>query len=122
MSLNDELANLFANFAAIMEIKGENQFKAIAFSKVGRILKDMTFDIRQDRSAVELGVRDTGAGIPLHQREKIFQLYFTTKPHGSGIGLARVYRAVQLHGGNIELESEPGKGTRFLLKFPALIA
>lgn len=47
MSLNDELANLFANFAAIMEIKGENQFKAIAFSKVGRILKDMALDVRK---------------------------------------------------------------------------
>ncbi len=46
MSLNDELANLFATFAAIMEIRGENQFKAIAFSKVGRILKDMTFDVK----------------------------------------------------------------------------
>lgn len=47
MSLNDELANLFSNFAAIMEIKGENQFKAIAFSKVGRILKDMALDVRK---------------------------------------------------------------------------
>jgi DNA polymerase (family 10) len=47
MSLNQQLADLFAQFAAIMEIKGESPFKAIAFSKVGRILKDMTFDIRQ---------------------------------------------------------------------------
>ncbi len=47
MSLNDELANLFATFAAIMEIKGENQFKAIAFSKVGRILKDMALDVKK---------------------------------------------------------------------------
>ena len=52
MSLNHELADVFARMAAIMEIKGENAFKAIAFSKVGRILKDMTFDIRQ---AVENG-------------------------------------------------------------------
>src|SRR3954468_18173190 len=47
MSLNHELADLFRNFAAIFEIKGESVFKAIAFSKVGRILNDMTFDIRQ---------------------------------------------------------------------------
>ncbi len=47
MSLNTDLADLFASFAAIMEIKGESPFKAIAFSKVGRILKDMTFDIRK---------------------------------------------------------------------------
>src|SRR5947207_941388 len=47
MSLNHELSDLFRNFAAILEIKGEPVFKAIAFSKVSRILKDMTFDIRQ---------------------------------------------------------------------------
>jgi DNA polymerase (family X) len=47
MSLNTELSDLFRNFAAIMEIRGESPFKAIAFSKVSRILKDMTFDVRQ---------------------------------------------------------------------------
>jgi DNA polymerase (family 10) len=47
MSLNTELSDLFRNFAAIMEIRGESTFKAIAFSKVSRILKDMTFDVRQ---------------------------------------------------------------------------
>jgi DNA polymerase (family 10) len=47
VALNHELSDLFKNFAAIMEIKGESPFKAIAFSKVSRILKDMTFDIRK---------------------------------------------------------------------------
>jgi DNA polymerase (family 10) len=47
MSLNHDLSDLFKNFAAIMEIKGESPFKAIAFSKVSRILKDMTFDVRK---------------------------------------------------------------------------
>lgn len=46
MSLNTDLADLFRNFAAIMEIRGESPFKAIAFSKVSRILKDMSFDVR----------------------------------------------------------------------------
>jgi DNA polymerase (family X) len=46
MSLNHDLSDLFKTFAAIMEIKGESSFKAIAFSKVSRILKDMTFDVR----------------------------------------------------------------------------
>ena len=60
MSLNHELADLFAQMAAIMEIKGENAFKAIAFSKVGRILKDMTFDVRE---AVEKGTLEEINGI-----------------------------------------------------------
>ena len=70
---------------------------------------------------IEVAIADTGIGIPPEKREKIFQLYFTTKKGGSGIGLAMVYRAVQLHGGNIEVESEPGHGTRFRLSFPALV-
>ena len=47
MSLNDDLANLFSTFAALMEIKGESTFKAIAFSKVGRILRDLPIDVRK---------------------------------------------------------------------------
>jgi DNA polymerase/3'-5' exonuclease PolX len=46
MSLNHELSDLFKTFSAVMEIKGESAFKAIAFSKVSRILKDATFDVR----------------------------------------------------------------------------
>jgi DNA polymerase/3'-5' exonuclease PolX len=47
MSLNHELSQLFSTMAALMEIKGESVFKAIAFSKVSRLLNDMTFDIRK---------------------------------------------------------------------------
>src|SRR5579864_8924384 len=47
MSLNNDLSQLFKTFAAVMEIKGESPFKAIAFSKVSRILKDATFDVRK---------------------------------------------------------------------------
>jgi hypothetical protein len=66
-------------------------------------------------NAVQFTISDTGVGIPEDKLGKIFQLYFTTKPQGSGIGLAMVYRAVQLHGGSITVDSEPGKGTRFVL-------
>ena len=49
---------------------------------------------------------------------KIFDLYFTTKDTGTGIGLSMVYRIVQLHDGEVEVESTPGRGTRFRLVFP----
>lgn len=68
-----------------------------------------------------LEVADTGPGIPAAQRDRIFQLYFTTKNSGSGIGLALTYRAVQLHNGTIGFESEEGRGTTFRLQFPASI-
>src|SRR4029078_10364038 len=70
------------------------------------------------RKRVELAVEDTGVGIPPEHIQKIFDLYFTTKEKGSGIGLSMVYRIVQLHDGDVEVQSTPGRGTRFRLVFP----
>jgi signal transduction histidine kinase len=67
---------------------------------------------------VEIDVEDTGVGIAPENLQKIFDLYFTTKEKGSGIGLSMVYRIVQLHDGEVEVESTPGRGTRFRLVFP----
>ncbi len=67
---------------------------------------------------VEVDVEDTGVGIPPENLQKIFDLYFTTKDRGSGIGLSMVYRIVQLHDGEIEVQSTPGRGTRFRLVLP----
>ena len=67
-----------------------------------------------------IGVSDQGGGIPPELRDKIFNLYFTTKSKGSGIGLAMTFRVVQLHNGTIDFTSEPGMGTTFWLRFPAL--
>jgi len=66
----------------------------------------------------EIRISDTGPGIPADVKEKIYDLYFTTKTGGSGIGLAMTYRIVQLHDGTIDFESEPGRGTTFALRFP----
>jgi signal transduction histidine kinase len=74
-----------------------------------------------DNGAVTLEVSDSGPGIPPALRNKVFQLYFTTKGTGSGIGLAMTYRAVQLHNGTIEFDSAEGRGTTFRLQFPAPI-
>jgi two-component system, NtrC family, sensor kinase len=67
---------------------------------------------------VEIAVEDTGAGIAPEHLQKIFDLYFTTKSEGSGIGLSMVYRTVQLHDGEIEVQSTPGTGTRFRILLP----
>lgn len=69
---------------------------------------------------IMLDVADTGPGIPPEVSEKIFHLYYTTKPQGSGMGLAMTFRAVQLHNGTISLTSEIGNGTTFHLEFPAI--
>jgi signal transduction histidine kinase len=66
---------------------------------------------------VEIDVEDTGVGIPPDDLGRIFDLYFTTKEKGTGIGLSMVYRIVQLHDGEVEVQSTPGMGTRFRLAF-----
>jgi PAS domain S-box-containing protein len=68
--------------------------------------------------AAVLEVEDTGGGIRPEIRDKIFNLYFTTKKSGSGIGLALTYRAMQLHNGALELDSELGRGTTFRFLLP----
>ena len=67
-------------------------------------------------------VRDHGTGIPDEIRTRIFDLYFTTKKEGSGIGLAMTYRILQLHHGVIDVESKPGSGTTFVLRLPLISA
>jgi signal transduction histidine kinase len=73
------------------------------------------------KSAV-LRVTDQGPGIPEEIREKIFDLYFTTKVGGSGIGLAMTYRILQLHHGSVEVQSERDRGTEFRLRIPLAAA
>jgi len=79
---------------------------------------ELRFESSLEGEEVEIRISDSGAGIPPEKREKIFQLYFTTKKKGSGIGLAMTFRIVQLHNGKIDFFSEPGKGTTFALRFP----
>jgi signal transduction histidine kinase len=69
-----------------------------------------------------LRVTDEGIGIPDEIRDKIFDLYFTTKIGGSGIGLAMTYRILQLHHGSVEVQSRQGRGTEFRLRIPLAAA
>lgn len=79
----------------------------------------LVISLAEDANDWVLRVRDQGVGIPEAVRDKIYNLYFTTKGKGSGIGLAMTFRVVQLHGGTIDFTSEPGTGTEFRLQFPA---
>jgi len=71
------------------------------------------------REAV-LTVSDTGVGIPKEDLDRIFEPFFSTKPNGTGLGLATVARIVEDHRGNIDMHSDRGKGTTFTLRFPAI--
>ncbi len=67
---------------------------------------------------VAITFTDTGVGIKPEHLQRIFDLYFTTKEKGSGIGLSMVYRTVQMHDGEIEVQSTPGAGTTFRVLLP----
>jgi len=70
------------------------------------------------KGRVEIRFEDSGVGIPPEHLPKIFDLYFTTKDHGTGVGLSMVYRIVQLHDGEVEVQSTPGRGTAFKVLLP----
>jgi signal transduction histidine kinase len=87
---------------------------AQAMPEGGRLI----VSLEEDRKAALIRISDQGAGIPDDIREKIFDLYFTTKAEGSGIGLAMTYRILQLHHGSIEVQSIQERGTEFELRIP----
>lgn len=76
--------------------------------------------LMEDSRMALISVRDYGEGIPIELQQKIFNLYFTTKKEGSGIGLAMTYRVVQLHNGSIDVQSKVGEGTTFTLRIPLI--
>jgi PAS domain S-box-containing protein len=76
--------------------------------------------LRGTDGSARVVISDRGVGIAEDARDRIFNLYYTTKKGGTGIGLAQAFRAVQLHNGNIRFESQVGVGTTFEIILPAL--
>jgi signal transduction histidine kinase/DNA-binding response OmpR family regulator len=79
---------------------------------------DMTVELYQDGQGVVLAVADTGTGIAPEALDRIFEPFFSTKSDGTGLGLSVTYGIVQGHGGTITVESEVGKGSRFVVWLP----
>jgi signal transduction histidine kinase len=101
--INQVLLNLLNNAAQAIEGFGQIVVKTWA-----------------DESAVFISVRDTGRGMTAEVLARIFDPFFTTKPvgEGTGLGLSISYKIIQDHGGQIRAVSEPGRGTRFLIRLP----
>jgi len=83
--------------------------------------------VRRDQRIAIVEIADNGIGITANLLPRIFDLYFTTKPKGSGIGLAMTYRIMKLHGGTMDVRSEadpgsPNRGTAFTLRIPLSLA
>ena len=74
--------------------------------------------LEESKKIAILRIADEGTGIPDEIRDKIFDLYFTTKSEGSGIGLAMTYRILQLHHGSVEAQNNGSRGTEFVMRIP----
>ena len=105
-SLQQVILNLITNAWEALEGAGEIRIETRPVGDAG--------------GRVELVVEDTGRGISPEDRERIFDPFFTTRPKGTGLGLSITHGIVREHGGTIHVESEPGKGTRFLVSFPCM--
>jgi len=86
--------------------------------QTGRVTVDLF--VEGERAVVE--VADDGVGISPEDRDRIFLPFFTTKPSGTGLGMSIVKKIVDLHGGDIAIESAPGRGTRVRISLPAVPA
>ena len=77
-----------------------------------------TIPSESGRTLLEITVEDTGVGITAAALTQVFEPFFTTKPQGTGLGLAIAHRIVEDHGGEIRVQSEPWRGTRFTISIP----
>lgn len=108
--LKQALLNLTLNaLEAIQRMAGRSQ--------PGRV----TLRCERNGKFARMCVEDNGPGIAPAHRAKVFQLYFTTRPGGSGIGLATAFRIAQLHNGSIDFETEPGRSTTFKIELPLVV-
>jgi len=78
----------------------------------------LTLETLTQKEGVTVEIGDTGEGIPPELLARIFDPFFTTKPEGTGLGLALSLKIVSDHGGKVTARSEPGQGSRFILRFP----
>ena len=89
-----------------------------AIKEKGVITVTSRMDPNRKKALIEIA--DTGSGIPSENMAKIFEPFFSTKPKGTGLGLAVSYAIVKNHRGDVNAFSKPGEGTRFILEFPIL--
>jgi signal transduction histidine kinase len=78
----------------------------------------LSLEVARQNGDVALAISDTGPGIPRERLPSVFEPFYSGKPNGSGLGLTIAERIVAAHGGRIEIDSEPGRGTRVTLFFP----
>src|SRR5262249_26991103 len=111
----DEFPPLFVVRDQLVQV-----FLNLILNAIDATAKNGRIEIRavRDGDGLTATVRDDGAGIPPGQAAKLFQPYFTTKKHGTGLGLFVTRRLVEEHGGEVSFSSTVGEGTEFCVRLP----
>jgi len=110
--------NIFLNALQAMPGGGRLRLGIYKVNLVGSDEDTPTFEESGGLVFAAISFQDTGRGIPAHELNKIFDFYYTTKEHGTGIGLSLAQQIVEEHGGRIQVKSELGKGTEFIVLLP----
>ncbi|MBF0615509.1 MAG: HAMP domain-containing histidine kinase [Nitrospirae bacterium] len=116
VNMSDEPIVIQADRESLNQIVSNLVINAVEASDPDKI--NITVTAKQTEGQIELTVTDTGIGIYEREKDKIFNLHYTTKKTGFGIGLHLVKKAVELHRGQIQVESNPGVGTTFTVILP----
>jgi signal transduction histidine kinase len=82
----------------------------------GRLNLGLTY--AAENQTITVGIDDTGPGMPEEVLARAFDLFFTTKPEGTGLGMAIARSVIELHGGELTIQSSPGHGTRVRIRLP----
>jgi signal transduction histidine kinase len=114
--LRSVLDNLIAN--ALIAMEGDAVGSGAGSGAGEGAVLLLTAAASPDGSGVEIVVEDNGPGVPAELRERIFYLFFTTRPEGSGVGLAEVQKLVVGHGGSVAVEPATPRGARFVIHLP----
>lgn len=130
LDLNREIPKIYADAGSLRQLLMNLLLNAICFTPEGGsiFIKTEAGTLSPEGSLhgsarkIRISVGDTGAGIPGNIIDKVFDPFFTTKPvgEGTGLGLTISHKIVEEHAGTIDVKSEPGKGTWFIIELPAL--
>jgi two-component system sensor histidine kinase HydH len=116
-NLSPEIKNVSIDTDRISQVFLNLYLNAIEAMEHGGTLRiDSSMD--EESSRVTIVISDTGAGIKMEDLVHVFDPYFTTKQSGTGLGLAIVHRIIEAHGGEVRLESKPGRGTAVRIILP----
>jgi signal transduction histidine kinase len=118
--LEQVFSNLIINATQAMHTGGQNpdERKLSLQTNIAPAPKGIALQTGKEPKEVVITIADTGPGIPVDARQQIFEPFFTTKARGTGLGLTVARRIIEEHKGAIKIESNEGKGTRFIITLP----